>query len=1646
MFNDALYIDWSLPGECNLGRERMDMEPQAGYARCWRHLLDLNRSAYTVRFHGAEPAAQPYFYELFRSMAMSGLNVRFVLDIGDLHALDFYKRLLADIEKERVCVNLNVRPECTELRQLLLMLAVVVEGGQFCRLILSHAQSEKTRLLCKKIVEFRKTLPFSLEISSYPEEDIWRSDILRHYTAIRKPPLAMPDWSCRHSPEMIQNAYYCLGVNAAHVTPDGELTLGLERDDLPFQPQVVKNARLLPGFPAPPSFYDEAAARNWLFAAGMRKTSEPPAMKVDAAANAAPLPDTDGLFKTLPDGIAIEELKLLLPDEFWLNDPLAAVALVLRACNKFDGDKYLQTYPDVREAGCDPLKHYILHGYAESRMFFVRDYNRNTMQHGPDRIGAELSPRLSLDELLGILNSYDVISFDIFDTALLRTVEFPENIFDIMALEMRWPDFASARKIAESQARAISEKMNGHREIGIDDIYALMSARFNVDRKWQEREIELEHRCSLPNKFIFELYKRLIACGKSVIFVSDMYLPYSEIERMLRNSGYGAFSRLYVSNAYKLRKGDGSLQEKVKKDYQGKKIIHIGDNKSTDKEKFEESGIPAIWNPDCRLMTRPPYLNNLAGHLCRAVLNNAMNTGQWKHGLHYTHGFRAGGILTAGYCLFINKIAKDTGTEKILFCARDGYIIQRVYADFWREVDNAYLEISRYAILNLSPERYAHDLLSRFIFRYWDQNNGRMTLEQLLRGMGYDFLVPCLENHDLSRFRLCATVSKEVFTDFFLSQIQILKEHAQDSINAAKFYFRQLIGNAKSALVVDIGWSGTCISAFEYFVRHEISDDIKINGVLMCAADSRKMANQVIGGSIYPYISAPTINSDLHTRMKGGNKEANIDMVHMPLEYMFTNTEASLLAYKLAADNALTFVRDKNTPPNCDEIRKMQSGIHEFNKMFAHYLEKFNIRSRHAPDIAVPPYAAFIAFKQCIEDTGYIYAVYKNFLYDACTLPGVSQPYRTRFAALFRAADATGTIAAAKGNRILFISPELTYTGTPRSLLRVCRVARDLGYEPVVWSQSDGPFRQEFEDENMSVSIVTEGQISQKKYVDIIKSCGLAFCNTIVTDGYVRFISRYIPTIWFIREASNIPEFCRNNPQRLELLKSYDKIFCVSEYAADALGKYTGIAPRVLHNCVEDETRWAENHRPGSGDTVKFAQFGTMEYRKGYDILIAAYKKMPEAYRQCCELYFAGGFINSGTPYCDYIFSEMADIPQIHYLGVVSGEEDKIRTLSQMDVIVVASRDESCSLVALEGAMLSKPLIVTANVGAKYMVDANNGLVVPSGNVEAMKQALMRMIDCKGHLQAMGMASRRHYEKRASMEGHKTALARLFQAYCLKKAEKAESSRDMAEENEVLISLTSHPGRIGFVAECIKSLIAQDYRNRKIILWLAREEFPELDHGLPYALNGMQASGDLEIRWVGDDLKPHKKYFYACQEFADRPVITVDDDVIYEPRMVSELVKSYKKFPDCVSCHRANLISLKPDRTFRPYNSWIMGYTLLRDTPSYQLLPTGVGGILYPPGILPHETFDPVAIKKLCLYCDDLWLKIMCVLNGVRSVLVDSPCRETLIENSQDVALWRENVKRNANDIALENISRHLQNKGNCFNEIMEKIRRDRFC
>ena len=64
---------------------------------------------------------------------------------------------------------------------------------------------------------------------------------------------------------------------------------------------------------------------------------------------------------------------------------------------------------------------------------------------------------------------------------------------------------------------------------------------------------------------------------------------------------------------------------------------------------------------------------------------------------------------------------------------------------------------------------------------------------------------------------------------------------------------------------------------------------------------------------------------------------------------------------------------------------------------------------------------------------------------------------------------------------------------------------------------------------------------------------------------------------------------------------------------------------------------------------------------------------------------------------------------------------------------------------------------------------------------------------------------------------------------------------------------------------------------------------------------------------------------------------------------------------------------------------------------------------------------------------------------GYKTVLATDFVLPQIIEGSQETALWKENVYKTGNDVALTKIVEFLAEKKYNTNQLIEKIRQDRF-
>lgn len=259
--------------------------------------------------------------------------------------------------------------------------------------------------------------------------------------------------------------------------------------------------------------------------------------------------------------------------------------------------------------------------------------------------------------------------------------------------------------------------------------------------------------------------------------------------------------------------------------------------------------------------------------------------------------------------------------------------------------------------------------------------------------------------------------------------------------------------------------------------------------------------------------------------------------------------------------------------------------------------------------------------------------------------------------------------------------------------------------------------------------------------------------------------------------------------------------------------------------------------------------------------------------------------------------------------------------------------------------------------------------------------------------------------------------ANIYVRYALR----AKTDKTYISDDTLIVSLTSYPARISKLWMVIKTLLNQKLvDNFKVILWLSENQFPKGLDSLPKSLTNLIEKG-LDIRFVSDDLKSHKKYYYAFKEYPNNIVVTVDDDVLYSPILLRTLLDAHDKYSDCVICNRG--IKINKEKSYRNWDK-VDNFMI----PVSSIMPTGIGGVLYPPHCYNNNIFNIEAIKSTCINGDDLWLNLMCRLNGTKVVHTEEKFGFITVLSSQETALCIENVDHDKNDMQIAGISDWAKN------------------
>ncbi len=309
---------------------------------------------------------------------------------------------------------------------------------------------------------------------------------------------------------------------------------------------------------------------------------------------------------------------------------------------------------------------------------------------------------LSSEKLRAEIDCHDVISFDVFDTLIMRKVMQPADIFQLVGHKAGIKDISS--KIY-AEKRIYADRNNKY-EKNIYGIYHTMQDLLMLTDKERDRlmnlEIETEMQMAVCRKELVEAFYYALSSGKRVFLISDMHLTESMISKILAGAGIEGYEKLLVSCDYHCGKTAG-LFHIYRKMVQNEKCLHIGDNEISDGAASVE-GIDVFLIRSALKMLKTSTLNALRGYaysmkeqnalglLLSEMFNNpfALHAGRGviQVGTYKEWGYRFLGIYAVSYIDWLVGQLKEGQIDKMLFTTRDGYLFYDLYQWYRENVDS----------------------------------------------------------------------------------------------------------------------------------------------------------------------------------------------------------------------------------------------------------------------------------------------------------------------------------------------------------------------------------------------------------------------------------------------------------------------------------------------------------------------------------------------------------------------------------------------------------------------------------------------------------------------------------------------------------------------------------------------------------------------------------------------------------------------------------------------------------------------------------------------------------------------------------------------------------------------------------------------
>lgn len=548
------------------------------------------------------------------------------------------------------------------------------------------------------------------------------------------------------------------------------------------------------------------------------------------------------------------------------------------------------------------------------------------------------SYREEVNVLKNKIQKADIVSFDVFDTLLLRNVLNPTDIFKAVEIDFfkencEEIDFFKIRIRAEHQARKHSRK----EDVLLDEIYQYVEKELGpVSNKLKKLEIELEKKFITANGQMKELYNYAKTLDKRIFIITDMYMPKSIIEELLSLNDIDGYEKLFVSSELKITKATGSLYQHIKFTEQinnESEWLHIGDNYQSDVINAEKFGITAYHYKKLNDRENVQDVKNLGESIVKAIQINNKYSSQNEYWYIFGNDYVA--PIYIGLMMWLVDSLKNK--NNIYFLARDGYLPYQLYL----KMKSIYPELPEGRYIYASRRGYIYPYLLKVsresaietLMLYNSGLGQKLTLKEILENIG---LFSDKYKEHLGMFEI-KSLETEVnndtriniarFLDFIWKDIEQVLQH---ELRLLLKYLEQIRMNSYETInIFDIGWSGSTQLAIKRLLNK------KVTGYYFATIES-----------IHSEIKKDSFGYACDQGFPMKSRKFIIENV-MIYELIFSAPEGSLINFRIADNRVVPNLKDVEQNKYMIEcVQSFQQGVLDvFDQVFKYdkYIDNVSV-------------------------------------------------------------------------------------------------------------------------------------------------------------------------------------------------------------------------------------------------------------------------------------------------------------------------------------------------------------------------------------------------------------------------------------------------------------------------------------------------------------------------------------------------------------------------------------------------------------------------------------------------------------------------------------------------------------------------------